>query len=267
MAATMLIGLAQLQCLEGEKEHNLLTAEAAIAESARGHAGLVVLPELHTTGFLAKPALAELAEKLDGPSVTRLARAAAAQGIAVVTSFLELGEAGFVHNTAVFVDDEGHLRSSYRKCHLFDAERPLYVAGEALDGIVLYKGIRFGLLICYDIEFPETARQLALLGVDCILGPTANMAPYGHRHRVFATARALENHVYVAYCNRCGTSREFEFPGESVLVDPLGQLVCEADSAAVIIYGDVDVGVVPQSKDTSDYLAERRPELYVAPHT
>ncbi len=267
MAATMLIGLAQLQCLEGEKEHNLLTAEAAIAAAARGHAGLVVLPELHTTGFLPKPALAGLAETLDGPSVARLARAAAEQRIAVNTSILELGEAGVVHNTAVFIDDEGHLRSSYRKCHLFDAERPLYVAGETLEGVVLYKGIRFGLLVCYDIEFPETARQLALLGVDCILVPTANMAPYGDRHRVFVTARALENHVYMAYCNRCGTSREFEFPGESVLVDPLGQLVCQADSQAALVYGEVDVGVVSQSKHTFDYLAERRPELYVAPHT
>lgn len=267
MAAAMLIGLAQLQCLEGEKEHNLLTAEAAIAEAARAHAGLVVLPELHTTGFLAKPALVELAEALDGSSVTRLARAAAEHRIAVTTSFLELGEAGDVHNTAVFIDDEGHLRGSYRKCHLFGAECSLYVAGEALDTIVLYRGIRFGLLICYDIEFPETARQLALLGVDCILVSTANMAPYGHRHRVFVTARALENHVYVAYCNRCGSSREFDFLGESVLVDPLGRLACEADSAAAVVYGEVDVGVVSQSKNTFDYLAERRPDLYVAPKT
>jgi len=267
MAARILVGLAQLQCLEGEKEHNLLMAEEAIAEAARRDAGLVVLPELQTTGFLAKPALRDLAETLDGPSVARLARAAAEHKIALATSFLELGEAGVVHNTAVFIDHEGHLRSSYRKCHLFDAERPLYAAGEALDCIVVYRGISFGLLICYDIEFPETARQLALLGAECIVVPTANMAPYGHRHRVFVTARALENHVYVVYCNRCGTSREFEFPGESVLVDPLGHLVCEADSTEAVIYGEVDVGVVSQSKDTFDYLAERRPELYVAPKT
>lgn len=267
MAATLLIGLAQLQCREGEKERNLAVAEEAIAEAAHRGAGLVVLPELYTTGFLAKPALVELAEALDGPSVTRLAHMAAEQRIAVTTSVLELGEAGDVHNTAVFIDDEGQLRSSYRKCHLFDAERPLYVAGETLDAVVLYKGIRFGLLICYDIEFPEATRRLALFGVDCILVPTANMVPYGDRHRVFVTSRALENHVYVAYCNRCGTSREFEFPGESVLVDPLGQLVCEADAQASLICGAVDVNVVLQSKHTFDYLAERRPELYVAPHT
>jgi 5-aminopentanamidase len=264
MATRMLVALAQLQCLEGEKDHNLQIGEAAIATAAGRQAGLVVLPELLTTGFLSMLAVRGQAEALDGPSVTRLAQAAAVHKIAVVTSVLELGEAGVVHNTAVFIDERGQLRGSYRKSHLFAAERSVYAAGERLDTVVTYKGVRFGLLICFDIEFPEAARHLALLGVDCILVPTANMTPYGHRHRVFAAARALENHVYVAYCNRCGSSREFEFPGESVLVDPLGRNACEADAAPTLVCGEVDLDVVAQSKTVFDYLTERRPKLYGA---
>lgn len=267
MTARILVGLAQLPCCDGEKEYNLRTAEAAIVEAARRHADLVVLPELQTTGFLTMTAVRDQAETLDGPSVTRLARTAAEHRIALATSMLELGDAGVVHNTAVFIDDGGQLRGSYRKSHLFDAERSIYRAGERLDCVVSFKGIRLGLLICYDIEFPETTRQLALLGVDCIVVPTANMAPYGHRHRVFAAARALENHVYVAYCNRCGSSRKFEFPGESVLIDPLGRTACEADAMPTVVCGEVDAGVVSQSKAVFDYLAERRPQLYAEPQT
>jgi (R)-amidase len=265
MAAQLVIALAQLPCVEGDKEHNLVAAEKAIAQAADCGAMLVVLPELQTTGFLTQPAIRQLAETLDGPTVARLARAAARHRVALATTVLELGEGEAVHNTALFIDDGGRAQHAYRKCHLFDAERPLYAAGRVPGDVVHYKGIRFGLLICYDIEFPEAARALAVRGIDCILVPTANMTPYGHRHRVFAQARALENHVYVAYCNRCGTSPDFEFPGESVLVDPFGRLTCEADSHETVLYGEVDLAVVSQSKQTFDYLAERRPDLYLAP--
>jgi predicted amidohydrolase len=156
----MRLALAQLSCAEGDTAGNLEKARLAIAEAARRGAALVVLPELHITGFLEAEAL----------------RLAAEHGMGLSTSFAEAGEHGRVHNTAVLAGPDGRIVSSYRKTHLFDSERPIYAAGSALADPVDLCGVIMGLLICYDVEFPETARRLGLEGAQCLVVPSANGA-------------------------------------------------------------------------------------------
>jgi len=82
---------------------------------------------------------------------------------------------------------------------------------------------------------------------------------------VFVTARALENHAFVAYCNRCGEGPGMTYPGESVIVDPMGEALCEAGADEMVVCADLDLDVVARSAEVFDYRKERRPELYGPP--
>ena len=265
MSAGLRIALAQLAGVEGDITRNLETARRAVDEAARLEADCVVLPELHLTGFVGADQLARVAEPWPGRTLAGLIERAAGHALGLCTSFVEAGENGRVYNTAVLAGPDGRIVSAYRKTHLFDAERRLYTPGDELTDPVDLLGAATGVLVCYDVEFPEAARRLALAGADCILVPSANMDPWGPRHRVFATARALENHLFVAYCNRCGEGPGMKYPGESAIIDPMGDVLCEAGADEAVIYADVDLGVIAASTKVFDYREERRPDLYDAP--
>lgn len=261
----MRIALAQLAGVEGDTTHNLETARRAVDEAARLEADCVVLPELHLTGFVDADQLPRIAEPWPGRTLAGLIAQAAGRAMGLCTSFVEAGEDGRVYNTAVLAGPDGRIVSTYRKTHLFAAERRLYTPGSELTDPADLVGVATGMLVCYDVEFPEAARRLALAGAECILVPSANMAPWGPRHRVFATARALENHLFVAYCNRCGEGPGMTYPGESAIIDPMGDVLCQAGADETVVCADLDLGAIAASTQVFDYREERRPDLYDAP--
>ena len=256
------IGLAQIAVNNGDKAGNLARAGAAVAEAAGQGADMVVLPEMMLTGFPLEEMRA-LAEPRGGPGAEAFRRMAVENGVAVVAGYPELDETtGAVHNMTVVFSRRGAPLLHYAKTHLFDSERMAITPGATLDAMFTFEGVRFGALCCFDIELPETARTLALKGAQCIVVPTGNMEPWGHHHRVFIMARALENHVFVAYANQYGEGCGVRCPGESALVDPLGRLVCDAGAGEKVLCGDMDLGLIEESRLVFDYLRERRPELY-----
>ncbi|OYW04469.1 MAG: nitrilase, partial [Acidiphilium sp. 37-67-22] len=156
---------------------DLLAAEARDAASAG--ADLLVLPELFLTGYNLGPSRARaLALDTGSPALARAQEIARAEGIALCFGFPELvGDA--VANSAALIDEAGGVRLIYRKAHLFgDLDRDMFaVRGEGFP-LVAWRGLSLGVAICYDIEFPETARVMALAGADLVLVPTALMPPY-----------------------------------------------------------------------------------------
>ena len=138
----------------------------------------------------------------------------------------------------------------------------MFAPGAALRPPFTWLGVRWGVLCCYHIEFPEPARTLALRGAQCLLVPSANMKPWGPSHRTFARARAIENHCWVAYANAVGRASGYDFEGESRLVDPLGRVLCDAERPEAVVGGDVAVRVADDARAVGDYLTQRRPELY-----
>ena len=174
--------------------------------------------------------------------------------------FLERAEC--YYNTTVLTDKGGSPLVFYHKTHLWLAERETCGVGDTLGDAIDFEGAKLGLLTCYDIEFPEAARHLALRGVQVILVPTANMVPWGHHHRVFITARAVENHVFIAYCNRADCGDIYVHTGDSAIVDPLGRLVCDLGANPTVASFALDFSVVDGSRRQMDYLQDRRPGLY-----
>jgi len=235
----------------------------AAEEAAAAGARLLICPEMFLTGYNI-PGIRELAEPSDGPAASEVARIAKAAGIAVLYGYPECdGDA--TYNSVQLIDRDGRIRANYRKTHLYgDVDTRSFAPGDGGFEVVDFDGLRLGLLICYDVEFPETVRALALAGADLVAVPTALMRPYEVVTRTLVPARAYENQVHVAYANRCGTEGAFTYCGESCVVAPDGTVLARAGEHDELLFADIDAAQHSAARDDNTHLRDRRPELYGA---
>ena len=256
------IALAQLEPRLFDKEANLAKAERYIRQAADQGAAAILFPELYLTGYTLAERAVEMAEPLDGPSVQHVAGLAARYHIAVIMGFAELSMDGNGCFDAAFIANaQGHLCDSYHKTHLFHAEKSWFLPGESI--CVLDFGLGpMGLAICYDLEFPELARELAVRGARWIATCTGNMQPNQHLQAIYTQSRAAENRLWVALANRVGSEAELTFFGRSAVSDPNGELVAQAGGQETLLLADIDLAVSEQARLNADYLADRRPQLY-----
>ena len=170
-------------------------------------------------------------------------------GIAILYGYPERGAGGHIYNTAQLIDRTGRIAASYRKTHLFgEIDRAAFSAGAALPEIVELDGLRIGILICYDVEFPENVRTLALKGADLVAVPTALMQPFDIVARTIVPARAYENQVFLAYADRCGTEGELSYCGLSCVIAPDGSDLARAGRSEALIIADLDAERLAQSR-------------------
>ena len=237
-----------------------------IAEAAAQGADLVVLPELFSTGYelnIVGPHVPELAEPVDGPTVRALQDAARAGGCYVVAGLALTHEmAGVAYNSAVFIDRDGELQGTYDKQHLWALERFYFRAGFDCPVFDTDFG-RVGVMICYDMGFPEVARMLALQGADLILCPSAWCEEDMDVWDVNVPARALENTAFVAAVNRYGVEDALVMPGHTKVCNPRGHVVAElAEEAEGVLHVELDLNDVVEHRQRSPYLRDRRADLY-----
>ncbi|MFC3608518.1 carbon-nitrogen hydrolase family protein [Stutzerimonas tarimensis] len=257
MASQVRIALVQMAIDEGDCGLNLARIEAEIAALGPLH-DLLVFPETSTSGFASRAEVEACAEPLDGPLVQRLRELAQLYCTSLAIG-LPICEGGALYNCAVLIDPEG-VRLVYRKTHLWGDDRAIFEPGHELR-VCQWRGIGVGLLICFDIEFPEPARALAEMGAQLLLVCNGNMAPYGYVHRTAGSARAQENQVFVAMCNRAGQGRRDRFDGESMVIDPFGKVLgCLQDQPGHLSLC-LDLDDLQRSRATYDYLKERRLSL------
>jgi predicted amidohydrolase len=222
-------------------------------------AELAVFPELFLTGYVVE-GVDQLAAGLDSRPLAQVAEAARRARTAVVVGFIERFGGGVANSLACF-DSDGSLAGVYRKSHLFGAEAEAFVPGDRL--LVTRLAARnVGLLICFDVEFPEVGRALARAGAEVLITASANMEPFGHDHDVAVPARALENHIPHLYVNCCGSLDGLRFVGCSRAIDADGRATVEArdDQEQVLI---APVGPAGATDERVDYLAHFRAELPV----
>lgn len=238
-------------------------AEAA-ARARAGGADLLVAPEMFLSGYaIGHEAARRLAEPMDGPSARRAGAVAKEQGIALAYGYPELGADGNVYNAAILIGADGARLLNYRKAHLFAAlDRSMFTPGGGTYATARLGPFTVGLLICYDVEFPEAPRALALAGADLILVPTANMKPYEPVSHLLVPARAYENGLYVAYANRCGREADLDYYGQSSVAGPAGGNLVMAGSCEEIVFADIGMEQVGAARTLNTHLADRRPEAY-----
>ena len=167
-------------------------------------------------------------------------------------------------NSCIAINAAGKILGKYDKTHLFgDVDRQQFITGTQLSKIVTLNGWRIGLAICYDVEFPEVVRALALSGADLVVTPTANMTPFDSVATRLVPARAEENAVYMAYCNYVGREGEFFYNGLSCICGPDGNDITRADAQnEALLFTDLDHTILAATRRTQTHLRDRRQDLY-----
>lgn len=257
----MRLALWQTEGHPGDVAANLTAlAQQARAAAAAG-AQLLLCTELWLGGYNVQ---AQAAEPADGPAAQRIGAIAREHGIAICYGYAESHEqGGKPYNSAQVIDASGARLSNYRKTHLFgDFERALFTPGEALQAPFQFAGWSVGLLICFDIEFPENARLLTLAGAELLLIPTALGPEYGAVPDLIVPARAVENQLFVAYCNHSGHEDGLAFLGGSCVAAPDGRKLASTAGGEALLVVDLDHGMRAAQVATFPYLRDRRPALY-----
>lgn len=241
---------------------NLEAIGDAVARAAAAGADLVVTSELAVTGYDIGELVGERAEAADGPIARHVADLARRHAVAVAYGYPE--RAGdLVHNTVQVLGREGEVLASYRKTHLFgELDRGHFAPGD--DCVVQFRldDLTCGVVICYDIEFPEMARAHADAGTDLLVVPTGLMAPFDVVARILVPARAYESQLYVAYANHCGREGELDYTGLSCVVGPDGADLARAGRGEELLLADVGRDVLDASRAINTHLRDRRPDLY-----
>jgi len=267
----MRVAVAQMEPMLAETERNLDAALERLEEAAAAGAQLLVLPECAIPGYMFDSAEEALpyAEEIPGPTTEAFERECARLGVHAITGLLER-DGDTLYNAAILVGPDG-LIGSYRKTHLpFLGVDRFVTPGDGFKVFDTALG-RIGLIICYDLRFPEVTRTLALQGADMVALPTNFPMAAKLQCDVIAPARAAENRVYLLVANRVGKERWGEFCGLSQIVDPFGKRLAETgETEETLLVAEVDLEkardkdyVVPGEYEL--YLfGHRRPELYGA---
>lgn len=254
----MKIAVLQMQAAPGDVTANLMKIEAAAGKAAAKGAQILVAPELALPGYGAGAAMQNLAEPLEGPQIEALRKIAHQKGIAIVAGFAERDGARCYNSLAMV--DSGKAPVAYRKTHLYgDYEKNLFSAGSIGTALQSFAGLKLGFLICYDVEFPENVRRLALAGADVVLVPTA--LPLDVYSDFIAArvvpVRAFENQVFLAYANHAGSDGRFTYAGRSCVAAPDGSLLAASDdNAEGLFVAEVRPDDYAESRTANAYLAD-----------
>jgi predicted amidohydrolase len=266
------IAVVQMKPKLGEAEENLVKMSETISKIAsQQRVDLIVFPELITSGYELGLRFTELAQRVPGPTINLLAQRANEYGVYIAFGMVTKERVESVlYNSAIVVGPDGELLDAYNKIHLRGEERMAFREGFKLPIIPTEIG-NIGLMIGYDLAFPEVARSLVLDGAD-ILCVMANWeAAQIDEWKTYIRARAYENSVYVAGANRIGEDVTLNFGGESMIVGPRGQIHASLANETDPDTGEplegfavarVDLDEVRKNREEYQFIQNRQPAVY-----
>jgi len=261
------IAVCQFEPVFLNKKVNLEKMEDMVHRAVLAGAQLIIFPECCITGYAVGKLAHEMVKQAEivkgsgkGPSIQRLEILATDLGAQLIFGIPELVNST-IYNSSVHILPKQGVVASYHKMHMWETEGKVFEMGKDFSVRLGPAGL-LGTLICYDLEFPEAARILGLMGAQVIVVSTANIRPWEESQRVFARARAMENCVYIAVANCLGKSISTEFFGGSIIVDPFGNVLTEAGTTEAVLVADINLEVINKAAKETDYLKKRRTELY-----
>jgi predicted amidohydrolase len=246
----------------GDKAKNLEMAVQMVNEAAKRQIDILVFPELFTTGYCLDQA-SILAEESKGHTINLLRDLAGRFRIFIIAGSILERQGEKIYNTTFLIGKDGRILGSYSKTHLFPPfeENRFIEPGNELSIFKTELGL-FGIMICFDIRFPEVARSLTLLGGQIIFCPAEFPT---ERSSVWATllrARAIENQVFVIGCNRVGSDGKHLFGGRSAIIDPTGKTLAQAEDTAQLIDSELDLSQIKKARSELPQLKSRRKTVY-----
>ncbi len=262
------IACAQIDPTIGDVDGNLERSADAVAEAVAQGAQIVVLPELTTSGYMLADAEEARSVALRPADAAFEAWRSAAGDAIVVGGFCELGDDGLIYNSALALDRDGVL-ATYRKTHLWDREKLIFTRGDKLPQVLRTRYGAIAIMVCYDLEFGEVTRRVALDGAELIVAPVnwpLFPRPEGERpgEVITAMSTARLNRIAVAVCDRAGVERGQPWTEGSVIVDPDGWVVSAAGPGPGLAIADVDLSATHDKTLTElvDLFSDRRVDLY-----
>lgn len=259
----MKVSCLQMNMEFSNPDGNFLRAEEMIRKAMKKSPDVLVLPETWNTGFFPKEHLSELSCN-DGREVQeRIGALAKEYGVNIVAGSVSNVREGRVYNTAMVFNREGNCIARYDKTHLFTpmGEDKYYTPGDSLCRFTL-DGVRCGVVICYDIRFPELVRSLALEGLDVLFTVSQWPKERTFHLRTLTTARAIENQMFTVCCNSCGRAGETVFGGNSAVITPVGETLALAGEAEEIIFAECNMDMLNQIRENIPVFHDRRQDLY-----
>lgn len=260
---TVKICCLQMDMILGKTEENFRHAEQMIRDAMENEPDVIVLPETWNTGFFPVVGLKEMCRGQRELAQARIGSLARKFHVNIVAGSVSDLRDGHVFNTALVFDREGKQVAVYDKTHLFSpmGENVFYTPGERLCSFRL-DDIPCGLIICYDVRFPELTRKLALDGAEMLFMVSQWPQQRVPHLRGLTVARAIENQMAVVCCNSCGKAGETVYGGNSAVIDPLGQTLALADDGEMILCAEYDPESVRSIRQGIPVFRDRRPELY-----
>lgn len=253
------------------KEQNLAYSLELINEAAKDKARLICFPEFqmaYSPPEQKPEALHKIAEKINGNFVSTLSYSAKQNKINIIATIYEISNTNKqnhkVFDTAIIINDLGKLKSVYRKVHLYDAlgfkESKKLVAGSIIERPTRTSVGNLGLLICYDMRFPEISRILTVNGASILASPSAWVAGFMKQEHweIMVKARAIENGVYIIAPNQVGNI----YCGRSMVIDPFGSTMVDMGNREGIEIIDIDCSRIDTIRRTLPLLMNRRTDVY-----
>ena len=254
-----------------DKELNLVHSLKLIKEAAKKKARLICFPEFqmaYSPPEQKSESLHKIAEKITGNFVSTLSNSAKQNRINVIATLYEIINTNDknhkVFDTGVIINELGKLQSIYRKVHLYDAlgfkESKKLLAGSIIEKPSKTSVGKLGLLICYDMRFPEISRILTVNGATILVSPSAWVAGFMKREHweIMVRARAIENGVYVLAPNQVGNI----YCGHSMAIDPFGSTIVDMENREGIEFIDIDSSKIDTTRRTLPLLMNRRTDVY-----
>ena len=259
----MKISCIQMDVQLGAPEENHAKAEQLIRTAAKEKPDVILLPELWDVGFFPRENLKELADPDCTKAVSFLSGLAKELGIHLVAGSVACLRGEKVYNTACVFDRTGTCIARYDKTHLFSpmGEHEFFTPGDHVCRFSL-DGHHCGLIICYDIRFPELTRAMTVQGLEMLFVVSQWPDVRIPHLQVLTRARAIENQMFLACCNACGEAGDTRYGGCSAVVDPWGKVLAQAGAGPETVTADCDFGTTDRIRQSMHVFADRRPELY-----
>jgi predicted amidohydrolase len=261
------VALAQISCRQANKTENLTKIRKFVARAKKQGAELVIFPELSLTGYVVRDEIYELAEKIPGPSTKIMEDVAKKNDIHIIFGMPEVSDKteATLHNTAVFIGPEGFIgkyHKMYLPTHSIFEEKRYFRPGYQTAVFDTELG-KLGLIICYDIYFPEVTRLTRLKGAELIVCISASPGVRRSFFEVLTVARAVENTAFLAFVNLAGIQDGLQFWGGSRLVGPSGRVLVQAKyDEDDFVMGEVNYPDIRPIEAFVPTLRDLRPELF-----
>lgn len=260
----MRITAIQMNMKFGDVEYNYSHAQDLVRKAAATEKpDVIVLPETWNTGFFPKENLQALCDS-DGAKTREIMGALARElKVNIVAGSVSNLKNDNPYNTSLIFDRSGKLIAEYDKVHLFTymGEHDFYSWGDHLSVFEL-DSVKCGVIICYDIRFPELTRSLTLKGIEVLFAPAQWPDVRINHLNTLSEARAIENQMYLALCNSCGKAGETQYGGNSAMIDPWGRVLAKAAEGEEIISADMDLTVIKEIRSTINVFRDRRTAVY-----